>query len=209
MFSIEAPEPGMVIYKRNWRGEKMATGSTVEPWDPVVATLPDLSTMVSRTYINEVDINTVKAGQPVNIGLDAFPEKGLKGKVIEVANIGEQKPNSDAKVFQVLIQLDEMDTTLRPGMTTSNVIVAEQMKDVLFVPIESIHSQGDSITYVYRKAGLGIQKQQIIVGKSNTDESVVTQGLTESDIVFLSDPEGYEDAEIVMLESEQKLAANK
>ena len=67
-------------------------------WDPVVATLPDHTTMVSKTYINEVDINTVKVDQKVEIGLDAFPEKKLTGTVIEVANVGEQKPNTDAHV---------------------------------------------------------------------------------------------------------------
>ena len=207
-FTIKAPEPGMVIYKRNWRGEKMAAGSTVEPWDPVVATLPDLSTMVSRTYINEVDINTVKPGQTVNIGLDAFPEKGLTGNILEVANIGEQKPNSDSKVFLVLIQVNETDTTLRPGMTTSNLIVAETIPDALYVPIESIHSQGDSMTYVYKRSGMGITKQEVVVGKSNSDESVILGGLEESETVFLSDPEGYADDPVILLENKSELASS-
>jgi multidrug resistance efflux pump len=146
-FEIYAPEDGMVIYKRNWRGEKQGVGATVRAWDPVVATLPDLSKMISRTYINEVDINYVKEDQSVEIGLDAFPDKKLTGTVLEIANIGEQRPNTDAKVFQIEIEIHESDTTLRPGMTTSNTILAEEIQNVLFIPIECIHSQGDSITY--------------------------------------------------------------
>ena len=199
-FTVTAPEQGMVIYKRSWRGQKQGVGSTIEPWDPVVAKLPDLSKMISRTYINEVDINTVKVEQNVEIGLDAFPEKKLTGKVIEVANVGEQKPNSDAKVFQLLIEVHESDTTLRPGMTTSNTIISGELKDVLFIPVEALHSQGDSVTYVYKKDGLGTIKQEVNVGQSNSDEVVVLKGLDESDMVYLSDPAGLEDKKINFLE---------
>jgi multidrug efflux pump subunit AcrA (membrane-fusion protein) len=200
-FNIIAPEDGMVIYKRNWRGEKQGVGATVRAWDPVVATLPDLSKMISRTYINEVDINYVSEDQEVGIGLDAFPDKKLTGTVVEVANIGEQRPNTDAKVFQILIEIHESDTTLRPGMTTSNSILAKEINDVLFIPVECIHSQGDSITYVYRKSGLGFTKQQIKTGISNSDETIILEGLAEGDVLYLSDPPGGEGKNIELLSS--------
>ena len=201
-FTVIAPEQGMVIYKRNWNGQKQGVGATIEPWDPVVAKLPDLSKMVSRTYINEVDINTVKLDQKVEIGLDAFPEKKLTGKVIEVANVGEQKPNSDAKVFQLLILVNESDTTLRPGMTTSNNIISGELADVLFVPVEALHSQGDSISFVYKKDGMSTVKQEVFLGKSNTDEVVVLKGLKEKDVVYLSDPDGMEEKQVERLDGD-------
>lgn len=209
-FLVIAPEQGMVIYKRSWRGQKQGVGSSIDPWDPVVAKLPDLSKMVSKTYINEVDINTVKIEQRVEIGLDAFPEKKLSGKVIQVANVGEQKPNTDAKVFQLLIEIHESDTTLRPGMTTSNTIVSGELEDVLFVPVECLHSQGDSLSYVYKKDGLGVVKQEVFLGKSNSDEVVIHKGLEEHDIVYLSDPEGMSDKKIDRLEgSPESLTAQQ
>jgi multidrug efflux pump subunit AcrA (membrane-fusion protein) len=196
---IYAPEDGMVIYNRNWRGEKQGIGSTVRAWDPTVATLPDLSKMISRTYINEVDINFVSENQEVQIGLDAFPDKELTGTVVEVANIGEQRPNTDAKVFQVLIEIHESDTTLRPGMTTSNKILAEEIPNVVFIPIECIHSQGDSITYVYKKEGLGYVKQEVATGKSNSDQTIIMAGVESGDELYLSDPEGSEKKELNLL----------
>ncbi len=209
-FTVIAPEKGMVIYNRNWRGQKQGVGATISPWDPTVAKLPDLSKMVSKTYINEVDINTVKVDQRVEIGLDAFPNKKLTGKVIEVANIGEQKPNSDAKVFQLLIEIHESDTTLRPGMTTSNTIISGELDDVLFVPVEALHSQGDSLSFVYKKEGLGIIKQEVFLGISNSDEVVILKGLAENDVVYLSDPEGSADKKIERLDgSPEELTAQK
>ena len=59
-FKILAPSDGMVIYEREWSGEKKTVGSVVRSWDPVVAKLPDLSVMESGVYINEVDIQKIK-----------------------------------------------------------------------------------------------------------------------------------------------------
>ncbi|MDH5609696.1 MAG: efflux RND transporter periplasmic adaptor subunit, partial [Cyclobacteriaceae bacterium] len=88
-FVVMAPEDGMLIYQKSWDGKAIKSGSQIGAWDPVVATLPDLSTMLSKTFINEVDIRKVKPGQMVEIGFDAFPEKVVSGKVIKVANVGE------------------------------------------------------------------------------------------------------------------------
>lgn len=205
-FIILAPEDGMVIYEREFNGQKKTKGSSVGAWDPVVATLPDLTKMISITYINEVDIRKVEKGQSVKIGLDAFPEKKLTGKVISVANVGEQKPNSDAKVFEVKIEVNEEDTSLRPAMTTSNAIITDVEADALFVPLEAIHTQGDSLIFVYKKEGLTTVKQQVLLGKSNANEVIVQRGLENKDKVFVSIPKGMKDKEIVLLSG--KDAAN-
>jgi HlyD family secretion protein len=199
-FIILAPEDGMVIYQREFGGQKKTKGSSVGAWDPVVATLPDLSKMISITYVNEVDIRKVQRGQKVKIGLDAFPDKKLTGQVMSVANVGEQKPNSDAKVFEVKIEVFEEDTSLRPAMTTSNSIITDVVDDVVFVPLEAIHSQGDSITFVYKRQGLAVQKQQVVLGKANANEVIVLKGVEADDKVFVSIPRGMKDASVVMLE---------
>ena len=72
---ITAPKSGMVIYGKDRMREKIKVGSTVSPWMPTIATLPDLSSMLSITYVNEIDISRVKSGQKVKIGVDAIPEK--------------------------------------------------------------------------------------------------------------------------------------
>ncbi|MCA1761328.1 MAG: hypothetical protein LC658_16280, partial [Bacteroidales bacterium] len=50
---ISAPKAGMVIYGKDRTREKIKVGSTVSPWMPVIATLPDLSSMLSTTFVNE------------------------------------------------------------------------------------------------------------------------------------------------------------
>jgi HlyD family secretion protein len=183
-FDIRAPAPGMVIYKRGWNGEKRTVGSEINPWDLAVATLPDLSSMISKTYVNEIDISKLRTSQKVLIGVDAFPEKEFTGEVVQVANIGEQLPNTDAKVFEVRIQLNERDTILRPSMTTSNRIITRVFDDVLHLPLEALHAN-DSLTFVYTKQGM---KRVVVTGETNENAIIIEQGLKEGDQVLLSTP---------------------
>lgn len=188
-FVIKAPAPGMVIYKKEWNGQKRTVGSTVQPWDLTVATLPDLSSMISKTYVNEIDIRKISEGQQVRIGVDAFPEKSYTGVVDDVANIGEQLPNTDAKVFEVSVKVNEYDSILRPSMTTSNKIVTDVYKDVLYIPLEAVRSN-DSISWVYKN---NRTKQVVILGASNENQIIVEKGLEEGETVLLSKPPDAED----------------
>ncbi|CAN5477345.1 efflux RND transporter periplasmic adaptor subunit [soil metagenome] len=208
-FTINAPEEGMVVYVREWDGTRRSTGSQLPGWDPTVATLPDLSTMISKTYVNEVDIRKIKENQKVFIGLDAFPEKKLSGKVINVSNVGEQKPNSDAKVYQVNIQVNEMDTTLRPSMTTSNSIISEVVENVVFIPLECLFNQGDTLTYVYKSEGLALLKQEVEIGQSNANDVVVKRGVSEGDKIYLSLPKNAEKSKFSLLEKSETTASSK
>lgn len=199
-FRVTAPDAGMVIYEKSRQdGRPIKAGSQVNMWDPTVATLPDMTTMMSKTYVNEVDVRKVKPGQRVEVGLDAYPEKKLIGTVVRVANVGEERPNSDAKVFEVSVEIDGTDPTLRPSMTTSNKIITKLIENALFVPLEALHSHMDSITFVYKREGLNIVKQEVVMGETNANEAVILAGLGEGDRVFLSVPSGQGDKAIDLL----------
>lgn len=198
-FNVMAPEDGMVIYEKGWDGKPIKAGSRIGMWEPTVATLPDLTKMQSKTFVNEVDVRKVKPGQKVLIGLDSDPDKKLKGVVTKVANVGEQRPNSDAKVFEVLVEIDGTDATLRPSMTTSNKIIAQVLNDVVFIPLESLHTQNDSITYVFKKDGIKISKQEVVVAETNSNEAVIMLGLLPEEKVFLSVPAGMDSEEVKLL----------
>lgn len=195
-FTVTAPQNGMVIYYQG-RGGKVKEGSQISSWNPVVATLPDLSSMQSVTYVNEVDIRKVKSGQKVELGLDAFPEKKYTGEVLKVANVGQQRPNSDAKVFEVIIKVNESDASMRPSMTTSNTIIIEKLENVLYVPLEAINVMNDSINYVYLE---NKKKQEVKLGLANANDIVIEMGLSEGQEVYLSTPAWSENTTITLLE---------
>ncbi len=189
-FTVMAPESGMVIYARSWNGKK-EPGSRLSAWDPIVAELPDLTDMISRTYVNEVDISKVKEGQPVTVEVDAFPDNKYTGQVLSVANIGEQLRGYDAKVFEVTVQVNEVDSILRPAMTTSNEIVTETFEDVLSVPLEAL--QVDSLSFVYVLDNGSIYKREVMPGLSNDREVIIELGLAENEEVYLTEPDNAEE----------------
>ncbi len=196
-FVIKAPKAGMVIYRRNFDGSKQGVGSTLNTWDNIVATLPDLSRMISKTYVNEIDISRVKTRQQVIVGIDAFPEKEYTGEVTEVANIGEQLSNSNAKVFEVIIEINEYDSILRPAMTTKNTIMTAVIDSVLFIPLEALQSN-DSISYVFTAKNY---RQQVMTGESNENEIIIRAGLNKEDEVLLLAPENPDSYKLVMLDT--------
>ncbi len=198
-FTIHSDDEGMVTYVKDWNGNKKKVGSTISPWEPAIASLPDLTKMESKTYSNEVDIRKIKEGQTVIIGFDAFPEIELTGEVTSVANIGENKRGSDIKLFQVLIKLNGTNENIRPGMTTSNRIKTDEIEDVLMVPLESIFTK-DSVSYVYSKSGYSAQKKQVKLGMANNEVVIIEKGLKENETVFLSKPEGLEEKSIKLLD---------
>jgi HlyD family secretion protein len=193
-FTITAPSSGMVIYKKDRSGTKRKIGSSINPFDMVVATLPDLKSLISKTYVNEIDISKVKVGQKVSITVDAFPERSYTGEVRYVANIGEQLPNADAKVFEVQIKVDGSDPILRPSMTTANKIVTKTIDNVTFIPLECVQTGEDSIPIVYMR---NRTKHTVLLGEANENNVIVEQGVEAGDVLYLSTPEGAEKFKLI------------
>jgi hypothetical protein len=192
-FTIIAPAPGMVIYKKDRNGTKRKAGSSINPFDKVIATLPDLSSMISKVYINEVDISKVLPGQKVSIDVDAFPQQSYSGMVSTIANIGEQLPNSDSKMFEVQIKIDGSDPSLRPTMTTGNKIIIKTYNDAIYIPAECVHTGQDSIPYVY---GKNKSRAIVVLGESNDKNVIVERGLEPGRIIYLNLPENPENFKI-------------
>lgn len=188
-FTITSPSDGMVIYKRDFRGSKRKVGTMISPFDRVVATIPDLNSLISRTFISEIEVNKVKPGLKVDITIDAFPLKSYKGTVFTVANIGEVLPNSDSKVFETQIKLDGIDPGLRPSMTTGNKVLVKSLNNVVYIPTECILSGSDSIPFVYTK---NRQKQVVLTGESNDKFTVIENGLKEGTVLYVTEPVNHE-----------------
>lgn len=196
-FTVTAPASGMVIYKRERRGGKRKIGSTISPMDRVVATLPDLTSLVSRTFVNEIEVSKVMPGQKVKISVDAFPAKAYNGVISSVANIGEKLPNTSDKVFEVQVRLNEADQNLRPSMTTGNKIIIKSFSEAVYIPIECVQAGIDSIPYVYKKDKT---KQVVLLGESNEKFVVIEKGLEPGSMIYIANPEKPEKFKLTGLE---------
>jgi hypothetical protein len=103
-------------------------------------------------------------------------------------------PNADAKVFEVVIEVDGSDPILRPSMTTGNKIITKTISDITFIPLESVQTGVDSIPFVYLKNGT---RQVVVLGESNENNVVIEQGLKPGVQVYLNTPEKPENYKLV------------
>ncbi|HEY3369563.1 MAG TPA: HlyD family efflux transporter periplasmic adaptor subunit [Prolixibacteraceae bacterium] len=184
---IRAPKAGILTYLKYPWGEIIKTGSKVSMYNSTIATIPEMTNLISRTYINEIDISKIKNGQRVKLGIDAFPDKQLDGEVIAVANIGQAMPNSDAKVFEVKIKISGVDKDLKPAMTTSNAIEAGTFTDTLMVATDAIF-ENDSLKFVYIGDKNPV-KQIVWLGDENENHVLIKKGIKQGDVVWMTEPE--------------------
>ena len=150
--------------------------------------------MISKVYVNEIEISKVVPGQKVIINVDAFPEKKYIGVVSTIANIGEKLPNSDSKMFEVQVKVDGSDPSLRPSMTTGNKIIVRTYNDVVYIPAECVQTGSDSIPFVY---GKNKTKELVVLGESNEKNIIVEKGLEPRDVIYVIPPQNPEDFKLV------------
>lgn len=185
---VTAPKDGMVMYAKLWGGRKIRVGDDISFFNPVIATLPDMSVLVSETYIKEIDITKIHIGDPVEITIDALPGKTYSGSISKIANIGQEIPNFDTKVFRVLIDLEENNPEIKPAMTTDNRILLNDLNEVVKIPREAIYADSGK-TFVYFRQNGKTWKKEIEPGIENDEEVVINSGLAENDKIIITEPE--------------------
>ncbi len=184
---ITAPSAGLVVYARR-NNQKIKVGSSVSRWDPLIATLPDLSTLQSVVQIKEIDITKIKPQLDVRVKIDAFPNQEFKGKVVRIANVGQEVSGEFFNTFKVDIEVDPNDKLLLPGMTSTNRIVIESTPEALMVPRMAVFSDEEFDFFVYKQEGLSVVKQEISVDGENDSFFKIGAGLAEKDRVMLQSP---------------------
>lgn len=186
--SLLAPSPGFAIIRTNWSSDaKFQVGDQCWSGYPLIE-LPDLNELKAEVQINEVDISKIAKGLRVEIKPDAFSDSVYQGEVVEVANLAINKDrDSKIKVFPVDILIKNPGKNLLPGLTVSCRIIVDQIDDVIFVPIEAVHTSPDG-DYVFLKTGTGFERKNVELGPANTDFVIVQNGLKEKDQIAMVDP---------------------
>lgn len=185
---VLSPTSGIGIIERNRSSDnKFQIGEQTWAGQSIIQ-LPDLSSLKATVQINEVDISKINKNLKVEIRPDAFSDSIFTGSVNSIANLAINKDRSSKiKVFPVEILLNETNKNLLPGLTVSCRIILDEIEDVLYIPLDALHIEGDK-NYVYKKRGNSYDKVEIETGKNNTDYIVVVDGLKEGDEIALVNP---------------------
>jgi RND family efflux transporter MFP subunit len=193
--AVYAPMEGLVVYATVGRpedGKKVELGMTPYEGQPLMY-LPDINTMQVETQVNEMDVQKVAIGQAVTITLDAVPDATFKGKVARVGTLAQHKVSkvsgkrTGVKVFDVVVDVEDADPRLRPGLSANASILIDELKTVTYAPVEAVfNDEGKTVAYVRR--GRGTRKVTVECGASNDRFVVIRSGLKAGDKVCLGQP---------------------
>ncbi len=127
--TIYAPIDGIVISRAVDVGQTVAASFST----PTLFTIAnDLTKMEIDAMVSEADVGGVEEGQRCNFAVDAFPNRKFRGKVIQVRFAAIT--NQNVVNYTTVIEVNNPDLKLRPGMTANASIITAQRSDVLRVP---------------------------------------------------------------------------
>ena len=190
--SIRAEKPGIVVYRKIWKpgtdeDGKVAVGDQV--WGGrALLDIPDLNKMQVLCLIGEMDIERMHVGQRAYIRLEAFPGPVFNGVVSGLAPMASPQPGApDIQVFELVIDIDEQDERLKPGMSAEVEIVLETIPEALSVPLNALFEREDGLV-AFRLANGKFAEVPVVIGHKNATAAVVASGLAAGDVVALQDP---------------------
>jgi len=192
---IRAPIPGIAVLPEAFRGgkkRKPRIGDIVWQNQPLVY-LPDVSEMVVKTQIREIDLHKVGIGKRAMVLVDAYPGLRLLGEVRSIGVLAESRAESHTadKHFQVVVAVSEKDQRLRPGMTARVEIECAKVENALSIPIHAVfNDEGRSYCYVDKQSSY--EKREVSIGAQSKDWAQVLAGLKEGERVALSQPPSNE-----------------
>ena len=142
--TVLAPMSGTITRLNVEEGEIVTSGRSAFSQGPAILTIADLSRMVVKTRINEVDIAKIALGQKVEIRVDAYRDRVFEGRVSEIAPSaytpdprGGQQGDGTI-TFEVVIEVVGSPPELLPGMSADVDIVVMEEANLLQLPIDSV-----------------------------------------------------------------------
>ena len=181
--NIGAPRDGLVIYYTNRDGTKKKVGDSAWRAEKVLET-DDVSVMMARGEVDEVDSSRLALGQQATIRLDAHPDTEFGGHVASIAKIVQrQSSKNPLKVMRLEIAFDKTEPhTMLPGMRFRGTVETGRVHDALIIPVEAVFVT-DAGPIVWRKTVTGFEAVRVEVGQRNKDLVEVRSGLGAGDRV--------------------------
>ena len=188
--AIRAPAGGIVLARE------------VDPGDPVVpltsyqegtelATLADMSDLLFKGTVDEIDVGKLKVGLPARLKIGALPDAVVTGRLTRIAPQAIERDN--AKLFEVEIELDPgSETVLRAGYSANADLIIREERGVVMVPERLVKFDEDGgATWVELPGtapGAEPRRVEIEIGLSDGLNIEVVSGLKEGDRVVQRPP---------------------
>jgi HlyD family secretion protein len=187
---VKAPQDGILVYskERYWDPNSRIQAGAMVHFQQTLFSLPDLAQMQVKVKIHESMVKKCKPGQKAEVRVDAFPNQVLHGTVQTVATLADAQYWEDrgVKDYITIVKIDDLpsDAGLKPGMTAEVKVLANQLPNVLVVPVQAVGQiSGQHCSYVFGPGG--VERRDVSVGENNEKFVEVKSGLDEGERVML------------------------
>jgi len=161
------------------------TGDIVSP-NQRLFTIADVSTLVTRVQVSELEVGALSPGQEVKLTVDAVPDVQFSGRIRRIF----PSADSTTRMIPVEVALTGQSTSrLRPGYTARTTFHLQSRNDALLVPVRAVQGgAGSQTVYVVRegkparqpvRTGAEVDGRVEIVDGLKVGDTVIVAGATE------------------------------
>ena len=206
-YTITAPISGTVVKKTTKAGDNLEQTTTQE----VMATIADMSRILFKINVDELDIAKIEVGQEVSVTADALPDQTFTGYVDYISVVGNT--TNGVTTYPVTVVVNEPEGLI-PGMNVDADILVESKENVLTVPVSAIkrgnlvtvkdpsasavNSVGEPQANTSDSIPAGFKNVEVQIGLSNNDMVEIISGLNEGDEVLIPEVETKSVMEMMM-----------
>ena len=186
--AVAAPHDGVLILKRDWRGETPRVGDTVWNGQPL-AEIPDLSAMEAEVFVLEADAGGLKPGKRATVALESNPTATYEATIQRVDALAKPRlQGSPVQYFAVTLKLARTDPrVMKPGQRVQAGLYLDEREGALLVPRQAVFEREGKLIVYRRKEG-GFDPVEVALGPSSMGRVVVDKGLAAGDVLALRDP---------------------
>jgi multidrug efflux pump subunit AcrA (membrane-fusion protein) len=187
LLELPAPHDGVLLPKKDWRGNSVRTGDTIWPGQPV-GEIPALGALDAKVWVLEADAAGLQVGRAVVVTVATRPGTPLQGKVKRAESLARPRPNlGPIQYFEVLVSLDTTDPSwMKPGQrVTASLDLGSA--DSVVVPRQAVFQDGDG-AHSFRREGSAWERVPVVLGIGSAGRVTVQEGVKEGDVLALRDP---------------------
>ena len=179
--TIRSPVDGIVVSRNVDVGQTVAASFQT----PTLFTIAqDMTKMEIQTSVDESDISRIKVGQPVTFTVDAYPETRFTGTVRQIRNAPVVTQN--VVTYVVVVNVDNKDLKLKPGMTANVSIETARKDNVLKIPAAALRFKPKSPTESTEKSSGAPQGGKRLAKRGSEQVYILTLDKTPKPVAVKS-----------------------
>jgi RND family efflux transporter MFP subunit len=188
---IRAPHDGTLLLRDLTEGQ-VITSAAAQNGGTLLGEVADLSSLMVRTNINEIDVARLHVGDAARVRVDSLRQVQMNGTIKRISTSATESIYDRTRVFPVDVYLDEHDDRLRPGMSATVMFTLVRIDDTLAVSLSGVFSTAEAMRYVFLKKGERFEVHPVETGIADTRRVQILSGLQIGDEVALMRPLEYD-----------------